>query len=211
MKDKKFKYKYQGIGLKTKERNVAEKKFDEYRQHYPHLKKYSDLQLLEELIYREMLSDEIKKSKNKDQKKFERITNSVMASKQLQEDLDKSLDAVLKLKTKLGLFEDKKVLDTFKDHQESVEQFAEYRRTHPDEFKTTCPFCGKFYYLKRRTKNYEEVKDVWFYNKTLCNIELYKLYEKKKITKKEYAQCLGTSTDYISWLKEHLFDRINKK
>ena len=98
MKDKKFTYKYQGVGLTTKVRNIAEKKFDNYRQYYSHLKKYSDLQLLEELVYREMLSDEIKEKKNKNTKKFEKITNTLGVPKQIQEDLDKSLEAILSMK-----------------------------------------------------------------------------------------------------------------
>ena len=50
------KYKFQGTGLSVAERNFAKKAFNKYLSTYSN-PSYSELQLLEELVYRESLDD----------------------------------------------------------------------------------------------------------------------------------------------------------
>ena len=55
-----LKYKFQGTGLSVAERNAAKRAFNKYLSTYPN-PSYSDLQLLEELVYRETIHERYKK------------------------------------------------------------------------------------------------------------------------------------------------------
>ncbi|MHA1747536.1 MAG: hypothetical protein ACTSYF_02705 [Promethearchaeota archaeon] len=115
------------------------------------------------------------------------------------------MDTQFKLKEKLGLFEDKTKLDAFRDFEELREDYKEYRRRNPHLFKTKCPSCSFIFFLKRRTDCYEEIDSPWFKDKILCNPILWGIYKEGRITKKEFADVLGVSEDYIDWLGEKIF------
>lgn len=199
-----FEYKFQGTGLTTSERRVAEKQFEAYRSNYPHLHKLSDLGFLEELVFQEMLHNRLKEKISYLTKK-KKVAESDAIPEALQRSISSSIDLQLKLKEKIGLLEDKQKLDAFRYLEELKEDFKEHRKRNPLQYKTTCPYCSEYFYLKRRTEGYEEIKDAWFRDKTLCNPELWDSYQCKEITKERIAKILGVSEDYIDWLKEKIF------
>ena len=122
-------------------------------------------------------------------------------------ELGENTKQVLELKEKLGLFDEKDKLDAFKDIENAKKKFAEYRKEHPLSFKTTCPFCSKIYFLRRRTENYEPFISPFFAeDKILINKPLMELYFNKKITKEDVSKVLGTSEDYIDWLIKNFFN-----
>ena len=47
-------YKFQGIGLTRVEKNKGKKRFEQYKAQY-HIESLADLELLEDLVYREIL------------------------------------------------------------------------------------------------------------------------------------------------------------
>jgi len=195
-------YQFQGTGLTTREKKWGDQRFSEYRINYPHLHKMSDLLILEELIYQEVLHERLKE-------KISRTTRQKITEEKaefpshLQEDLKSSIDLQFKLKEKLGLFEDKKKLDAFRDLQETEEKFKQYRRENPDLFKVTCVQCAFSFYLKRRTIDYEPLTSSWFKNKVLFNLPLFKKYlSKEPLSKRDMTEILGVSEDYIDWIIE---------
>lgn len=190
-------YEFRGTGLSVSERNSAKKRFDDYIIIYPHLNKLSLLQLLEELVFLEAISERYKNkiakiSKNK------QVKDSMAVPSSLMKELGDNTSKILDLKEKLGLFESKKKLDAFKDIKNLKEKFAEYRKRNPLSFKVDCPHCSKIFFLKRRTENYEPFISPFFAeDKILINKPLMELYFKKKLTKEETASILGVAPDYI--------------
>ena len=198
-----------GSGLTPEEQSRGKKIFAEYRKSYPQLNKPSNLQLLEELVWLECLQERYKKqvgivtspSTTPDGKvKIEPVPGH------LQDSISENLTQIIELKTKLGLFEEQQQLDAYKDLESAQKKFAQYRREHPLEFKTTCPHCTKYFFLKRRTTNYEEfISPFYADDKVLKNTPLHNLFKAGKVTKEEYASVLGVSPDYVQWLEEHFY------
>ena len=195
-------YQFKGTGLTKKELYWGRDRFEEYQSNYPHLHKMSDLSTLEELIFQEALQERLKEkilslTNNK------KIDESSAIPSSLQQQLADNLDIQFKLKEKIGLFEDKKRLDAFKDFRETEEKFRQYRRENPDLFKVTCVKCAFPFYLKRRTVDYEPLTGSWFKDKILFNLPLFKKYlSGVPLEKKDMADILGVSQDYIDWIIE---------
>ncbi len=195
-------YQFKGTGLTPKEKKWGEQRFSEYRINYPHLHKMSDLLILEELIYQEALHERLKEKISQTTRK-QVISEKAEFPSHLQEDLKSSIDLQFRLKEKLGLFEDKKKLDAFRDLQETEEKFKQYRKENPDLFKVTCVQCAFPFYLKRRTVDYEPLTASWFKNKVLFNLPLFKKYlSGEPLSKKDMTEILGVSEDYIDWVIE---------
>lgn len=205
-------YRYQGLGLTTKERNAGKRRFENYQKTYPHLHKLSDLQLLEHLVFLEILDERYKNrigelSKNKTLKDVGIIPSGLL------KDLNDNSAEIVGLKEKLGLFADKEKLSPFQDFEDLKKKFKVYRDNHPLEFKTTCPWCAKIYFMKRRTKDFEPHISPFFDGggKILHNRPLMELYHKGKLTKEEVSLVLGTSADYVIWLEEKFYKGKNAK
>jgi len=196
-------YEFTGTGLTVSEKNLAKKRFSDYILVYPHLNKLSLLQLLEELVFLEAISTRYKNkiakiSKNK------QVKESGVVPANLMRELGDNTKQILELKEKLGLFESKDKIDAFTDVENLKRKSEIYRKEHPLSFKTTCPFCSKIYFLKRKTENYEPHVSPFFENKILVNRPLFRLYHEGKITKQEIAEAHGTSEDYIDWVEEEI-------
>lgn len=198
-------YKFIGKGLTQGEIRTARKRFQDYLDTYPHLHKMTYYGLLEDLIFHEYMNDRIKQKVEELSKARKELDESAAIGSKTQKELDANMETQFKLKEKLGLFEDKSTLDAYKDFEELREDFKEFRRRNPNQFKVTCPSCAFIFFLKRRTDQYEELEAPWFKDKVLCNPELWKLYKEKKITAEDVANVLGTSVDYIGWLQEKIF------
>lgn len=202
----KERYKYQGTGLTVKERNIGKKLFSAYIKTYPHLDKLSDLQLLEELVFLELIQERYKEkignlSRNKSVKEASVIPT------QLHNSLSDNMEQILKLKERLGLFADKRSLDAYQHIRELEEKFDIWKANHPLERKVTCPFCSEIFFLNIRTDKYKESKSPFFKDKILANPELYDAYKKGEITKERYAKIIGTSEDFVDWLVENIFSK----
>jgi len=202
------KYKFQGTGLSISERNFAKKKFKEYKGNY-HLDSFSDLQLLEYLVYRETIHERYKRkigelSKNKEVKEKNIIPKHLLIA------LNDNLEQILILKDKLGLFEEKKGEDEYKAFQILEKKFEVWKANHIEERKVICPFCSQIFFLNIRTDKYKESGLKLFKNKVLCNEHLWKCYKEGKITKEDFAQILNVSSDYIDWLESKIYDKPSK-
>lgn len=195
-------YTFQGNGLSGKQKDWAERRFNQYLASYPHIHNLSDLSTLENLVYYEAMHENLKikiaeltKDKTKDA--------SHPISPGLQTQLSENLNMQHELREMLGFSQDKKVLDAFQDFKNLEEKFAQYRRQNPDQFEVACPQCAFIFYLKRRTKDYETVTASWFKDKVLFNEALFKVYkEQRPLTKTDLSQILGVSEFQIDWIEE---------
>lgn len=201
------KYKFQGTGLSVAERNSAKKAFNKYLSTYPN-PSYSDLQLLEELVYRETIHERYKK-KIDELNKNDSVKEKNIIPKYLLEFLNENLAQQIILKEKLGLFKEK-VEDEYKALQILEKKFKIWKENHIEERKVTCPFCSEIFFLNIRTTGFTESKLKLFKNKVLCNEHLWACYKEGKITKEDFAKILNVSNDYIDWLESKIYDKPSK-
>jgi hypothetical protein len=206
---------FMGTGLQPEEVSTGKVRYNEYRKIYPQLNKLSNLTLLEELVWLECLQERYKKQVGlitEPHKQADGTIKSEPIPKHIQEAIVTGLERIVDLKTKLGLFEDQKTLDAYKDLNDLFLKAAIYRKEHPLEFKCTCPHCTKIFFLKRRTTNYEEFISPFFPDdKVLKNTPLYLLYKNGKIDKTDFASVLGVSEDYVEWLEEKIYKNSKHK
>jgi hypothetical protein len=200
-------------GLDRSEREWGISQFNTYLELYPHLNKLSDVQLLNELVFLEILQERFRTAMNEFRTKAlkdaeaGKTVDPNKVPRYLQDQLSSNLEQILTLKEKLGMFEEKKKLDAYQDIKNIFAKFRVWREQNQALRKCTCPFCAKIFFLKIRTDRYEEIKFPFFQDKVLCNEELHKIYKAGQITKEQYASVLGTSSDYIDWLDEKFFGR----
>jgi len=206
-------YKFEGVGLTTREKHSGEDLFNKYKQKH-HVENLSDLQLLSELVFREIIQIRIKKkigklAKDKKKGKDDKETKSETVPTYLFKALDENLEQILILKEKLGLFAEKKE-DEYKAFEILEKKFDIWKKNHLEERKVTCPFCSKIFFLNIRTDKFKESKLELFKNKVLCNEHLWICYKEGKITKDDMAKVLNVSEDYIDWLEEKIYNKPSK-
>jgi len=201
-----IKYEYKGIGLNRTEAKHGKEKFDEYCTVY-HITAYSDLQILEELIYRELLQDKMKE--NNAEKKAEEEANSKKdynIPTYLIEGMNDNLEQILILKEKLGLLNNHEGDDGFKYIQQLEEKFKKWCQENQDR-SFACPHCSKMILLYMKQDYWETMKHPFFESKVLANKKLWELYKQNKITLKEISTVLGCSEKYIAWLEKKIYNR----
>lgn len=204
MAKKKLNYKFQGSGLNKEAKKWAKKRFEEYIEHY-HFEKLSNLQLLEELVFREALQEQYKKDIEVVHDSKTVKANNIIPTKLIGE-MDENLEQILKLKEKLGLFEEKKKEDPLKHLKQLKKKFEIWREENKGTREVVCPFCSELFYLMIRTEKYFPSKTPFFKDKILANKELWGVYKSgQPITKDQMSKVLGVSPDYIDWLEKKIF------
>lgn len=203
-------YKFQGTGLVRAEKFWAGKQFENYKDKY-HIESLADLQLLEELVFREALQQRYKKKIETIETEYKKVkakgskTKSEVAPKTLTYALDKNLEQILILREKLGLFNEKKEKDSFTYIKILKKKFEKWMEKHKASRTFPCLHCGKIIMLRIRTDIYDAQKHAFFQGRFLANKNLWDLYKKGKITEQDVADVLGTPLDYVRWLKKKIF------
>lgn len=202
-------YTFIGSGLSDKEKKWGKKRFNEYKKYY-NISSFATLTLLESLIFTEASLERYKK-------KAELLTESEKAGedvlpRSLRENLNECLDQEIKIKEKLGFFDDKDDKnDPFRYIQQLEKKFKIHREQNRADYSIPCEHCGEINLLKIRTKNYTSVKHPFFRGKILTNKPLWEAYKKgEKVTKNLIAKVLNSSLDYIDWLEENLYPKVKK-
>jgi len=206
---KNSKSKFEGIGLTRKEKNEGQKLFKEYQNRY-HVENFSDLNILEELVYREILH---LRTKNKigDLAESDNIKDQELIPKSYWTALDDNLERILRLKETLGFFQDKKTEDALEWFKVLIKKFKVWREENQGTREVVCPFCSKLFYLMIRTDKYDAKKWPMFKDKIICNETLWALYKSgEKVTKQNFAKILGVGEDYIDWLSEKIYKKNSK-
>jgi len=198
-------YKFQGVGLASAEKKRAKRKFDKYCKIYNY-EKINDLELLESLVFDEILIERIKR-KIEDLTKSKKVQDAEVVPKNWLERLNEIEDQTLKIRERLGLFEDKKTESPLKYIQTLEKKFKKWMSKNQGSREIVCPFCSELFYLRIRTNKYKAYKSPFFEDKILCNKPLLNLFKMGKITKSNVAEILGVPEDYITWL----LDKIETK
>jgi len=205
---KKDNVKFQGTGLTPSERKWGKKQFNEYRKKY-HIETPSDVQVLEELVFREALQERYKTkigklAENIKQNGKTKVQTEVIP-KHLLNALNANLEQILILREKLGLFEEKKGKDPFQYVQMLKRKHKKWLEENQASRTLICPHCAKMIMLMIRTEVWEALKHPFFKDRILANEHLWKLYKEGKITKQDVAKTLKVSDDYVDWLEEKVF------
>ena len=182
------KHKFQGTGLNKEDKKWAKRRFEEYRKQN-HMESYSDLLLLEDLVFLEALQENYKK-----QLEVVSDTTAVKEGKiaptHLINKMNDNRDEILKLRGKLGLFEEKKTDDPFTYIQKLKKKFAKWREENQGSRTLICPYCSKMIMLKIRTEAWEALKHPFFKDRILANEHLWECYKQGKIDKWDIAKIL---------------------
>lgn len=180
------------------ERKSARKLAKKYLSTYT-IETVSDRNTLVQLLFLEMMNFRLQASINKV------YEDSKIIPMQMLDSLHKNLQQIGETKEKLGItrakLDDQKkdtieLLDTLK------KKFKKYREQNQLSRQMVCPYCGQMCLLKMRTEHYETIKHPYFKDRILFNENLIKLYTQGKITRKEVADVLGCSEDYVGWMCE---------
>jgi len=203
---KELDYKFDGIGLTTKEIRQAKKLFEDYKKQY-HIDTLSDLQLLGEIVFRETLQIRYKEQAEKslEQNKKSNDNKPHIIPKNIREALDENLEQILILKEKLGLFSENKADDPFQYIQILKNKFKKWKDENQGSRTLICPWCSKMIMLKIKMDAWDALKHPYFKDRILANEHLWKLYKEGKITKGDIAKILGCAIDYIDSLEERIY------
>ena len=215
MSEEKINYDYRGVGLGRAEKEHGKKKFDEYCAIY-HITAYSDLQLLEELIYREIMQERFKvqieekkvKTEKENKTLSEKDQKDVVIPTYMVDAMNQNLDQVLSLKEKLGLLNNQEGDDGFKYIQQLEEKFKIWCQENQDR-SFACPHCSKMILLYMKQEYWETMKHPFFESKVLGNKKLIELYRIGTLTKQQVAEILGCSDKYIDWLESKIYSKSN--
>jgi DNA-directed RNA polymerase subunit RPC12/RpoP len=208
-------YKFDSTGLATKEKKIGLSLFKKYQEKY-HIENISDLSILNELVFREIIQLRIK-SKIEIYKKSITTENNPLISSADMRALDDNLTQIISLKEKLGLLKEKVGDDPFTYIQQLKEKFKIWLSENQATRHIKCPHCSLNILLKIKTEAWEAQKHPFFKDQILWNERLVRLYLEKKITKNDVAEILGTSDFYTDdivekfWTKNPQYNEIKKE
>jgi DNA-directed RNA polymerase subunit RPC12/RpoP len=189
--------------IDTDETKIAKKLLKKYINTYT-IETISEQNTLKQLVFLEVFNIRIQTELNNYHKEEQ------PSPPKLVESLHSNLNQISALKDKLGISKDKQkqtqgegyaVLDTL------FKKWKKWRDENQGSRTLTCPHCGKMVLLKIRTDIWETQKHPFFKDRILANPHLMELYKSGKITKRDVAEVLGTSVDYISWLISKVYYR----
>jgi len=193
-------YKFTGTGLTTVEKRWGVKRFKEYQENY-HIDSLSDLQLLEELVFREAIQERYKSKIEKLENATKKNENGEIVPKHILYALDENLKNIIEVKTRLGLFnQNQEQNEGFKALQTLQKKFEIWMEENQGSRELKCPHCKEMILLKIRIDKWDAIKHPFFKDKLLSNEHLLKLYKENKITKEDVAKVLNCSPDYIDWI-----------
>lgn len=179
----------------TDDKTLANKLFNDYLENYE-FESFSDLNTLSDLIFEEVLKQNI-------QRQITKITDDE-TNNYISEKTIKSLhdveSRVLELKIKLNIIrKDDEKADDLTALQQLEKRFSKYIEFHRSEFEFVCPDCGQPTLLRRRTKDFEALKHPFFCGRFYYNPRGMALVKKGIWTKEQYAWAFHTHPDYVVW------------
>lgn len=195
-------YTPQWSGLNVVEQKWAQQRYDEYLKYHHYIDNYSDLQILEELVWTEAISERYKIKIEK----LDENTNLSNIPKELLTSLNEFQKRAIQLKEKLGLFEERKQ-STFLDFWIKFKtKLLNWSLTHRGQFQMKCPHCGNMVLLLRKIDDYNTFDFTMFKGTVLYNYEMFKDVHEGKITIEDMSRYWGIPlTDYCKGMYERVF------
>jgi len=203
------KYEFKGVGLKGKEFKDAENRFNQYKENN-HFESWSDLELLEEKVYRETIQERYRKKiaeltenkKKKNKKEGNDLDEIDIVPSHILEAMNGNFEQIISISEKLGLLKTKKEEELFDYITSLKKKFKIWKENNWDARMTTCPFCSKVFFLNIRTEHFNVNKSPFFEDRVIANKPLFILYKQGKITKQDLANVLNVSADYVNKLEQ---------
>ena len=180
------------------ERKEAKQLLGKYLREYS-IESIADKNTLSQLIFLELFNKRLQKQLNDLQEQKE------IPSIKLIESLHRNLEKIVLLKNTLGITKEKdysQKSDTYKSLELLKKKFKIWRNENQGSRQMLCPHCQQMILMKIRTDIWEAQQHPFFKDRILGNETLIKLYKQDRISKKELADILECSTDYIDWLIE---------
>lgn len=226
---KKVKSNFRGEALLEEEIEEATNRYEEYRDNY-NITSISDLQLLETLVYWEIMELRFKKAISESFKSAQEIVDEgleievgTVIDKDTTKAFKDSTDMIMKMKEKIGLLKEKKTEDdytTFEKMQKKVDIWA---KTNVSERTWVCKHCSgmNVLYVNPEYWNKEASKHPHYKGKVLFNEEVIRLNLKAEnlkdklgtlkedlrdeildclVTQESVGKILESSPDYTNWL-----------
>jgi len=196
-----IKYRPQFNGLSRAEGCWAKTQFKNYEQSYE-IDTYSDLQLIEELVFFEAMQERVKKQAKSLMRTEADVTGEQIPAK-LRDSFSKNLDVIIKIKEKLKLFREKEEIekvDPYEDFKALEKKMKIWRNNNQASRTVICQHCGKVTMLKIKTDSWEAQEHPFFKDRILFNKHLIKLYLQDVITREDIAKILNVSDFYVNWL-----------
>ncbi len=169
---------------------------EKYLEDYT-IESISDKNTLKEVIYLEIVQQRLQEKLNE---YYDKDSKAVPI--QLVETIHKNSEAILKLKSSLGLNKEKEQRSSIDVLSTMKIRFKQWLKQNQASRTLLCPHeeCGKMIMLKMKTEEWEAQKHPFFKDRVLGNVHLVKLYLDKVITKDDVAKVLEASKDYVDWL-----------
>jgi hypothetical protein len=153
-----------------------------------------------DLVYLEMLNDQIKEYIEQEQKEHKGALPVKM-----MEQLVTNNTQILELKEKLGMMKDADSENALDLINELKEKALAYYEEHAGCTVVKCPHCQELFNLLMDITNLKPEKCSFFKGTMLYNLPLLNLYHLKKVSKTEVAEVLGVHENYVDFIYNNLY------
>jgi hypothetical protein len=182
-------------------RDLLKKYIDDYT-----IETISDKNTLKQLIYFEIIQIRVQNQVN-DAKK-----NDNAVPLKYIDTLHKNSNQIIALKNTLGITHSTGGKeDTYSSLKTLMKKFAVWRKENVTDRAMVCGHCGKVNMLKLRANMYDPVKHPFFQGRFITNKVLLRLYKEGRMSKEEYAEALGVSTDYVDFFIEKIEKKLDAR
>lgn len=180
------------------ERRTARVLYEKYMDDYS-IETISDLNTLGEIIYLEVIQVRLQTKLNQ---MYSSEAKAVPTA--LVETIHKNSDAILRLKSSLGLNKTKETKTFIDRYNQLMKRAKQWENDNQASRTIKCPNCLNFILLKIRTDIWEAQNHPFFKDNILYNKVLFEKYYNKTVVVDDafIAEVLETSPDYITWVKE---------
>lgn len=185
----------------TEDKKIAKKLFDDYLDNYD-IDDFSDLNVLADLIFEEVLKYNAEKQVDELRKNKHKLSDTAISN------LHCIQDRILKLRNQLNLGKIDKEEDDLTALQSLKKRFEKYIPFNRNEFTSICSNCQTPLLFRRKVKDFENLKHPFFSGRFYYNPRGIALVKEGIWTKEQYAYVFYTSPDYVDWCIEHEGDIV---
>ena len=187
------------VGIGDDKKQKAIQLYEQYLSEHS-FESLAEKSTLINLVYLEMLNDQIKEYIEQEQKDKKGAIPLKMT-----EQLVENTNQIMELKEKLGMMKDADSENALEIINELKEKALAYYNEHAGETYIKCPECQSLIRLLMKVDGLEPAKATFFRGTTLYNEKLMELYHYKKLTIEEVAEILGVNSKYITFIYENLY------
>jgi len=191
------------VGIGDDKKQKAVQLYEQYLSEHS-LESLAEKSTLINLVYLEMLNDQIKEYIEQEQREKKGAIPLKMT-----EQLVGNTTQIMELKERLGMLKNKEDENALDLINELKEKALNYYNEHAGETYVKCPECQNLFRLLMKIDGLEPAKATFFKGTTLYNEKLMELYHYKKVTIDEVAEIMGVNSKYITFIYENIYLKKN--